>query len=292
MRVGREAAAGLQFAAKIHELLDAEAAFEKGAGVDAGSGVALEIYGVAFKGIGARAEEMIEADFVERGGGGVGGDVAADIVFEAIGADDHGEGVPANEGLDAALELLIAGEEGFEARGNGVGVRRVGGKRKINAADSGVCAEALHDFAGHIGAAGEQDGIEGFEPFLDFDVLDAARYVSFLIHGSDGLLPSRRETGACVECYAQSIRIHLEGRGCIRGARKIDDGVVREFGWGDRKLTVDSSKLTVKRREPSFGVRSRNQERERLTQSTQRAQSSQRRERRQRDPSTLRRDAP
>jgi len=39
--------------------------------------------------------------------------VAADIVFEAIGADDHGEGVPTDEGFDAALELLIAGEERF-----------------------------------------------------------------------------------------------------------------------------------------------------------------------------------
>src|SRR5208283_4471300 len=48
MRVGREAATGLEFTAKIHELLDTEAAFEKGAGVDAGSGVALEIDGVAF----------------------------------------------------------------------------------------------------------------------------------------------------------------------------------------------------------------------------------------------------
>ncbi len=199
VRVGREAATGLEFTAKIHELFDTEAAFEKGASVNAGSGVALEIDGVAFKRIGTRAKEMVEADFVERGGGGIGGDVAADVVLEAIGADDHGEGVPTNEGLDAALELLVAGEKGFEARGNGVGVRGVGGKRKIDAADGGVGAEALHDLAGHFGAAGEKDGVEGFEPFLDFDVLDVARHVSFLIHGSDGLLPSRRGAGACAE---------------------------------------------------------------------------------------------
>ena len=95
---------------KFIELLDAETAFEKGASVDAGSGVALEINSVAFEGIGARAKEMVEANFVERGSGSVSGNVAADIVFEAIGADNHGESVPANEGLDATLELLIAGE--------------------------------------------------------------------------------------------------------------------------------------------------------------------------------------
>ena len=49
MRIRGEAAAGFQFAAKIFELLDAETAFEKSAGVDAGSGVALEIDGVAFE---------------------------------------------------------------------------------------------------------------------------------------------------------------------------------------------------------------------------------------------------
>ncbi len=146
VRIGREAAAGFQFAAKILQLLDAEAAFEKRARINARSSVALEIDSVAFKLFGARAEEMVEANFVESGGGSVGGDVAADVVLHAVGANDHGQSVPANKALDAALEFLVAGEERLEAGGDRVGVRRVGGERKIDAADSGVGAQALQNF--------------------------------------------------------------------------------------------------------------------------------------------------
>ena len=69
MRIRGEAATGFQFAAKIFELLHREAAFEEGARVDAWRGVALEVQtGIAFELGGARAEKMVETDFVERGG--------------------------------------------------------------------------------------------------------------------------------------------------------------------------------------------------------------------------------
>src|SRR5258708_19234839 len=110
MWIGGKAAAWFQFAAKIFQLLHGEAAFEERAGVDAGRGVSLEIYGVALELRGARAKEMVEADFVERGGAGVGGDVAADVVLDAMGADAHAEGVPAHDALHAPLEFLIARE--------------------------------------------------------------------------------------------------------------------------------------------------------------------------------------
>ncbi len=79
--------------------------------------MALKVNGVAFEIVGARAEEMIEADFVKSGRGCECGNVAADIVFEAIGANDHGERVPTNQTLDAALERLISGECGCSATG-------------------------------------------------------------------------------------------------------------------------------------------------------------------------------
>src|SRR5258707_2910422 len=115
MGIGRKAAAGFQFAAKIFQLLHGETAFEERAGVDAGRGVSLEIYGVALELRGARAEEMVEADFVERGGTGVGGNVAADVVLHASGAHDHGQRGSSNPALDSALEFLIAGEQRLEA---------------------------------------------------------------------------------------------------------------------------------------------------------------------------------
>src|SRR5260221_7721217 len=108
MGIGRKAAAGFQFAAKIFQLLHGETAFEERAGVDAGRGVSLEIYGVALELGGARAGKMVEADFVERGGAGVGGNVTADVVLDAIRAHDHGQRVSANKALDAALAFLIS----------------------------------------------------------------------------------------------------------------------------------------------------------------------------------------
>ena len=126
---------------------------------------------------------MVEADFVERGGGGVRGDVAADVVLDAIGADDHGEGVPADEALDAALEFLVAGEKRLEACGNGVGVRSVRGEREVDAGDGGVGAEALENFGGDFGAAGLEDGIERFEPLLNLEFVHVVRLgVRLVVH--------------------------------------------------------------------------------------------------------------
>ena len=113
--------------------------------------MALEVDGVAFEIFAAGAEEMVEADFIKSGGGGVRGDVAADVVLDAIGADDHGQRVPANQALDAALELLIAGEQRLEAGGNRVDVRSVGGERQVDATDFGVGAQALENFAATSG---------------------------------------------------------------------------------------------------------------------------------------------
>src|ERR1700738_4383366 len=160
MRIRRKAAAGLQFTTKIFELLGGEASFKEGARVHAGRGVALEVDGVAFEFIGAATEEMIEADFIERGGGGEGGDVAADIVFDAIGAHDHGQRVPAHETFDAALEFLAAGIARLEAMRDGIGVRSVRGEGQVDAVDGGVGAETLKNFGGYFRTAGFEDGVE------------------------------------------------------------------------------------------------------------------------------------
>ena len=90
--------------------------------------MALEVDRVAFEFVCAATEEVVEADFVERCGGSKGGDVAADIVLDAIGAHDHGECVPAYKTLDAALEFLVAGIARLQAMRDGVGVRSVGGE--------------------------------------------------------------------------------------------------------------------------------------------------------------------
>src|SRR5699024_8062661 len=80
VRVGGDAvalAAG-DLLAEAVEVLLAQAALEERAGVHAGGGVALEEDLVAAALVVLAAPEVVEADLVERGRGGVGGDVAAD----------------------------------------------------------------------------------------------------------------------------------------------------------------------------------------------------------------------
>ena len=74
-----------------------EPALEEGAGVDAGGGVALDVDLVAAAGVVLAAEEVVEADLVERRGGRVRRDVAADLDAGALGAVHHDRGVPADE---------------------------------------------------------------------------------------------------------------------------------------------------------------------------------------------------
>src|SRR6266581_1754108 len=175
VRIRRKPAAGLQLAAKVFELLRAEAALQKRASVNAGRGVALKINRVAFEFIRTRAEEMVETHLVKRGRGSVGRNVPADIMLHAIGANDHGERIPANQAFDAPLEFLISGEKRLEARRNGVRVRRVRAERQVDAADRGVDAESLQDFRGNLRSAGFQNGIQGLKPFLNLYVFHAVR---------------------------------------------------------------------------------------------------------------------
>ena len=111
MRVGREAVAraGLLLAERVEVVLG-QASLDEGAGVDAGGRVALEVDLVAAAGVVLAAEEVVEAHLVQRRGGGVGRDVAADALAAALRAVHHDRGVPADPAAVAALDLLVAGE--------------------------------------------------------------------------------------------------------------------------------------------------------------------------------------
>ena len=107
------------------ELFGAHPAFEEGAGVHAGGGVALVEDVVAAAGMVLAAEEVVEAHFVESRRGGVGGDVSTDLDAWTLGpVDEHGR-IPAVPAAVAAFDLFIAGEPGLVLRTDGVDV--VGG---------------------------------------------------------------------------------------------------------------------------------------------------------------------
>ncbi len=127
MGVRRQARAA-DLAPEVLEVGVVEAAFEIGPGVDAGRRMALDVDVVAGFAVVLAVPEVVEAHVVERSGTGEGGQVAANAVGPRVRMGHHGHGVPADEGPQALLDLLVAGEPGLVFRGDRVDVwRRDGG---------------------------------------------------------------------------------------------------------------------------------------------------------------------
>src|SRR5690606_26021604 len=87
-------------AAEVVEVVLGEPALEECPGVDAGRGVALEVDLVAVLAVVLAAEEVVEADLIERRRAGEGGQVAADAIGRLVGLDHHDRGVPTDVGAD------------------------------------------------------------------------------------------------------------------------------------------------------------------------------------------------
>ena len=117
VRVRRQPAARRELAAgSSGSFSTGDASFEERARVDAGRRMSLEIDDVAVAVLALAAEEMIEADFVERRRRGVGRDVAADAVRCRLAAHDHRHRVPPDEALDPALDFLAARQRRLRLR--------------------------------------------------------------------------------------------------------------------------------------------------------------------------------
>lgn len=167
VRVAGEAVGGLGLLlAEAVELGLGEAVQQEGAGVDAGRGVALEEDLVAAVAGVLAAEEVVEAHVVERGGGGEGGDVAADADARALGTGDHDGRVPAGRVEDLALDLLVAGEERLVPGRDGVDVVRAAHLGDGDAFGACPLDEAEHQVTGAFPASLIDGCVERVEPLL------------------------------------------------------------------------------------------------------------------------------
>ena len=151
-------------AESIH-LIRRQATLQERAGVDAGGGVALDEDLVAAAGMGLTPEEMVEADLVERGRGGVGGDVPADAHTRALRAVHHDCGVPPDPPPVAALDLLVTGEPGLQLGRDGVDIVGGGQRGDGNPLLAGPFEQSQHQIAGPGRPGAGQQGVEGFQPF-------------------------------------------------------------------------------------------------------------------------------
>ena len=127
--IGRQALAA-DFLAKVIELVFSQAAFEVRAPVDARRRVPLKIDQVAAMIRRVGMPEVVLAAANHRGQRSERSDVPAEVTtirrIVAVGPNDHGHGVPADETADTLFKLHIARIRLLERSGNRIEVCRIG----------------------------------------------------------------------------------------------------------------------------------------------------------------------
>ena len=168
VRVRREALADavLHLLAEPGQLRLVEPALEERPGVDAGGGVALDVDLVAAALVVLAAEEVVEADLVERGRGLVRRDVTADLEALAVRGRDGDGGVPAQEGADPALDVLVAGEPRLALGRDRVDVVGAAQRGHADVLLAGPLEQAQHHVARAAAAPVVDHRVERLEPFL------------------------------------------------------------------------------------------------------------------------------
>ena len=109
VRVRRQSPAAC-LAPEVVELIFGEPSLQERARVDAGGRVTLEVDLVAETAVALAAEEMVEADLVQRRRRRVRREVTAQTVETMVRAVDHRDGVPTYERADATFDVFVAGE--------------------------------------------------------------------------------------------------------------------------------------------------------------------------------------
>ena len=181
---------GVLLAEPVHLRLG-EPSLEESPGVDAGGGVSLEVDLVSAALVVTAAEEVVEADLVQRGGRGVGGDVATDADAWPLCAVDHDGGVPAQELAVTALDLLVAGKPGLGLRGDGVDVVRPGQRGDAHLALAGSFQQLAHHVAGPRSATPVDHAVQRLKPLLGLLGVDVRDLTWYAVQDGSGFLAWR-----------------------------------------------------------------------------------------------------
>ena len=187
VRVARQAARrAADLPPEVVEVVGRQAALHERPGVDAGRGVALEVDGVAGVAVVLAAEEVVEADLVEARRAGERRQVATDAVGVLVRLDDHHRRVPADEGPDAPLDVLVAGEPRLLLAGDRVDVGGGDGGREADLGLLGALEQLGQQEAGAGLAADVDDGIERVEPLLRLAGIDVGDLMDVAVedHGA------------------------------------------------------------------------------------------------------------
>ncbi|MNN01042.1 hypothetical protein D3C81_1136490 [compost metagenome] len=156
-----------RFAAVIVQLRFRDAAFQIGAAIDAGRGMALDVDQVPGELVRAATEEVVETHVVQHGRRLVGGDVAAHVRVSGR-AQDHHHRIPADIRVQAALDGQVARICTLALGGDAVGIG--GGHAAMHAAvlrGIGI-DELVKQIMGARTPFHRDDGLHCLQPFFGF----------------------------------------------------------------------------------------------------------------------------
>ena len=111
------------------------------------------------------AEEMIEADLENLGGGGVARDVPAELAVSGVRAHDHRQRIPANDRRDAGLHVDVAGKCTLLFERDRVPIGAEGQYVGYDAEILGLAVERGQEEFRPLAARDSKDGFERVEPF-------------------------------------------------------------------------------------------------------------------------------
>ena len=134
MRIAGKTNAGWQFTSEVHQLIFADATFQKRARIHPGRCMPLEVNHVAGVICVASMEEVILSHFVKSRRRRERRNVATDAVVILVGSHHHRHRIPADDVLDATFHLPIARELHLIGVVNRVDVRSVRSERKFDSA--------------------------------------------------------------------------------------------------------------------------------------------------------------
>jgi hypothetical protein len=134
--------------------------------------VALEKDLVARLAVVLATEKVVEADFVQAGGAGIGRDVAADAVLGTVRAADHDRGVPPDVSPDPALDVLVAREPRLALRRDGVDEVGAGQRRDADRSFTGSFEQLEHEKPGSATSLLADDRVQRLEPLTRLGGVD------------------------------------------------------------------------------------------------------------------------
>ena len=170
----RAAPGGAELLPIVGQVELAQAALQKGPGIDAGRRMRLEEHQIALPLCVAGPEEMVEADLEEIGRAGIAGDVAAQLTMRLVGAHHHRQRVPAHDGRQPLLDGQIARKRRLLRHRDGVDIGRAAQRLPADGRVARLQRQQVHHLAHPLRAAGLQQRLQGGQPFLVFFVLGVA----------------------------------------------------------------------------------------------------------------------